>query len=81
MCSYQALDRIRGDIGEAYVWIAVDETTDACGRFTANVIVGKLDKDSPSEGHLIASKQLEATNHATIVRVLQDSFRETIQSI
>ena len=59
------------------VWIAIDETTDACGRFIANVLTGKLDKKQPSLSHLIASRQLTATNHATIARLVQDSFRKS----
>jgi hypothetical protein len=35
-------------IFESILHIAVDETTDALGRFVANLIVDKLDPEAPS---------------------------------
>lgn len=70
------MDNVRQAIGEGPVWVSVDETTDACGRFIANVLVGSLSKDEASKSHLLASKQLEKTNHSTILQLMLDSFRK-----
>lgn len=69
------LQEIRDDIGDSNIWLSVDETTDSCGRFIANVIVGKLTENEPGTPHLIISRVLEVTNHSTIARVVRDALR------
>ena len=69
------LESIRSDIGGNCVWISVDETTDLCGRYIANFVVGKLHPDEPGNPHLLACKVLEKTNHSTIARFVNDSLR------
>lgn len=49
---------IRADISDNMIWISADETTDSCGRYIANLIVGKLTTE-PSRAHLVACKVLE----------------------
>lgn len=66
--------KIREDIGENYIWISVDETTDAVGRYVANLIVGKLCEDE-STPYLLTCRQLEATNNETIVRFVNSSLQ------
>lgn len=41
------MDELRSDIGENYIWLAVDETTDSCGRYIANAVVGKMTSENP----------------------------------
>jgi hypothetical protein len=53
---------------------SVDETTDALGRYVANCLVGKLSEDEPGKSYLLASKQLERTNHETIARFVNQSL-------
>nr|CAD7410278.1 unnamed protein product [Timema cristinae] len=48
-----------------------------CGRYVANVVVGKLDSTGPGKPHLIVSKMLEATNSSTIAIVVRDALRKT----
>ena len=48
------LESIRSDIGENYVWISVDETSDSCRRYVANFVVGKLHPDTRGRPHLLA---------------------------
>ena len=71
----KTIEDIRGDIGESYIWLSVDETTDSCGRFVANVVVGKLDAAEPGKPHLILCKMLEKTNHSTIACAVRDALR------
>lgn len=70
----EVLSEIRADLSNNLLWISADETTDSCGRYMANLIVGKLSKD-PSTPHLVACKVLEKTNHSTIARFINDSIR------
>ena len=35
--------RIKKDLSKEKVWLSVDETTDKCGRYVANLLVGKMD--------------------------------------
>jgi hypothetical protein len=34
---------MRATIGDAFAWVAVDETTDSMSRFIAKIVAGKLD--------------------------------------
>jgi len=38
----ETISKIRNKIGDGPIWVGMDETTDAEGRYIANVIVGKL---------------------------------------
>nr|CAD7428770.1 unnamed protein product [Timema monikensis] len=69
------VDKIREDIGESYIWATVDEPTNRCGRYVANVAVGKLDSTGRGKPHLVVSKMLEATNSSTIAIVVCDALR------
>lgn len=69
------LSRIREDIGDSYIWISVDETTDRQGRYMANLIVGKLDPDTRSVPHLICSKELKKTNQETIAHFVNKALK------
>lgn len=68
------LAEIRADISNNLVWILVDETTDSCGQYIANLIIGKL-TTKPSSPHLVACKVIEITNHSTIARFINDSIK------
>lgn len=70
----KTLQKIRADIGDEYIWFVVDETTDAVGRYVANILVGKLTVTEYGAPHLLASKVLERTNNSTIARFVNDSF-------
>jgi hypothetical protein len=42
------LENIRGNIGGAFTWVAVDETMHPFGYFIANLVAGMLDIEVPS---------------------------------
>ncbi|KAF0748382.1 Uncharacterized protein FWK35_00032412 [Aphis craccivora] len=56
-----------------YIIDVYNETTDSCGRYIANLFIGKLSLE-PSPAYLIASKALEKVNHSTIARFINDSI-------
>ncbi|KAL4092191.1 hypothetical protein QTP88_026733 [Uroleucon formosanum] len=62
-------------IGDSYIYLVVDETTDINGSYIANLLVGVLNEQSPSKPFLIACKKLDKTNHSTISRFVNDSLR------
>ncbi|XP_068898406.1 uncharacterized protein [Tenebrio molitor] len=73
-CYKDTIDRIRNELDPFNIWVSVDETTDALGRYVANCLVGKLSEDEPGKSYLLASKQLERTNHETIARFVNQSL-------
>lgn len=62
-CYDQALDHIREDIGDYFIWVSVDETTDATGRYIANLVVGNLSEDRPSNPYLILCQEITETTN------------------
>jgi hypothetical protein len=71
----ETLQNIRGDIGDAFICVAVGETTDSVGRFIANPVAGRLDIEVSSNPHLICSKVLHHTNHSTVGRFVNDGLK------
>jgi len=55
--------------------IAVDETTDTNSRYIANLLVGVLKHDAPSQPYLLACKKLTKTNYSTVSRFINDSLK------
>lgn len=70
----ETIKKIREKIGDNFVWISVDETTDVTGRSIANFIIGKLSDVSGEESFLLCSKELEKTNFSTIARFVNASI-------
>jgi hypothetical protein len=66
---------MRGHIGDAFMWVAVDETTDSVGRFIVNFVEAMLDIDVPSNPHLICSQIMHHTNHSTVARFVNDGLK------
>lgn len=74
--AYEAvLSRIKTDLKDSYLWISFDETTDSLGRYIANLIVGKLDPESPSKPHLIYTKELSRTNQETVAHFVNNGLK------
>ncbi|XP_039315482.1 uncharacterized protein LOC120360022 [Solenopsis invicta] len=74
VCYNSVIENIRSDIGDNYIWISVDETTDKLGRQVANFIVGKLCEETTTP-HLISSQVLERTNNTTIARFVNSNMK------
>ncbi|KAL4136184.1 hypothetical protein QTP88_007748 [Uroleucon formosanum] len=68
------MDQIISDIGNNYVNIIVDETTDPRGLSIGNLLIGKLD-GTPSKSYLVACKELEFTNYETICQFINSSLK------
>lgn len=68
------LDEIKHEIGGNSMYIVVDETSDACGRYIVNLMIGKLTEDEPGKAYLIAVKEVEKTNNLTVTRFIQETL-------
>lgn len=51
------------------IWVSLDETTDAIGRFVVNVVIGILSKNNPGKIFLLTSEVIDTVNHSTIAAV------------
>ena len=60
------LDRIRTNIGDHYIWLAVEETTHSFGRDIVNVVIWKL------------CKELEKTNDSTIACIVSKDIHDLL---
>jgi hypothetical protein len=74
ICYEETFENIRSNIGDAFIGVAMNETTDSVVRFIANIVAGKLDIEVPSNTHLICSKVLHHTNHSTVARYVNDGL-------
>jgi hypothetical protein len=74
-CYQETIFNIREEIGDSYIWVAVDETTDVLGCFVAKLIVGKLHPEAPCRLFQIFSKVLEQTNHSTVARFVNNGLK------
>lgn len=71
---YQStLEKIRIVVGDDDIFLVVDETTDLCNRFVANVLVGVLN-GSPSKPMLLLTDFLPETNNMTINQLIIKSL-------
>ena len=73
-CYEATVKKIQTCIGSSPIWISVDETTDACGRYITNFIVGALSPTQSSTPFLLNTEALSAANHSTIAKFVVDSL-------
>ncbi|XP_003740384.1 uncharacterized protein LOC100901014 [Galendromus occidentalis] len=67
------LDSIRSHVAGKFIWLSVDETTDATGRFVAHVVVGTMETTF-SRSILLHCESLETTSGITISQVFVNSL-------
>lgn len=66
---------MREKVGDSYIFLIVDETTNINGNYIANLLTGVLSSENSCNLLLIASKKLEKTNHSTTARFVNDGLR------
>ncbi|PSN44791.1 hypothetical protein C0J52_05580 [Blattella germanica] len=76
-CYDTVLDMIKEKTRNKKVWISIDESADATGRFIANVIVGVLDhsSDESVKPFLLTSECLDRVNSTTIAQLFTTSLK------
>jgi len=73
-CYEETMNKIRTYASGKKIWISIDETSDAAGRYVANAIIGTLEIDHPGKTFLLNSECLEKANHGTIARFFDKSL-------
>ena len=66
VCYNETMARIRDEVRGKKIFVSIDETSDAEGRYVANVIVGTLELDGPGKTFLLTSEILEKVNNSSI---------------
>ncbi|KAF2887768.1 hypothetical protein ILUMI_18405, partial [Ignelater luminosus] len=69
------MKRIALELRGKYFYIVVDETTDSRGCYIANLLIGRLNLNSSTKPFLVASQELEKTNHTTVARFINDNLK------
>lgn len=75
ICYKSTMTKIQESVANRKIWVSVDETTDAVGRFVANVVIGVLSPDAPGKTFLLTTEELSETNHTTIARLFIESIK------
>jgi len=70
----ETIEYIKKCVNGKKIWVSIDETTDAEGRFIANVIIGTLTVDEPGNIFLLNSEELQKANHSTIFKLFDQSL-------
>ncbi|KAL4153881.1 hypothetical protein QTP88_001714 [Uroleucon formosanum] len=73
-CYQEVLNEIGQKVAGKKIWVSIDQTTDAEGRFIASVIIDTLFLDRPGEIFLFNLEQLQKTNHSTICSLFENSL-------
>ena len=68
------MQKIRDEVACNKIWIPIDKTTDAVGRYVANVVIGTLEAGQPSKEYLLTSEVLEKSNSSTIAQLFTSSL-------
>lgn len=68
------MEEIRNELKDKFICIAADKTTDSCGRYIANLIVGAL--VGPNSFYLVSSKRIR--NHSTIARFVCEGIQKIL---
>ncbi|XP_055493525.1 uncharacterized protein LOC129698403 [Leucoraja erinacea] len=68
------VQKIRDKVACNKIWISIDETIDAVGRYVANVVIGTLEAGQPSQEYLLTSEVLEKTNSSTIAQLFTSAL-------
>jgi hypothetical protein len=73
ICYEETLENIKGNIGDAVIWVAADEKN-SVGCFIKNLVAGKLVTSVPSNPRLICSEVLHHIDHSTVARFVNDGL-------
>lgn len=62
------------NIGNNCIWICIDETTDACGQYVANLTLRVLNDINTSTMFLINMKEIRKTSNKIITKFIHDEL-------
>lgn len=67
----ETMIKIKDPIGNN-IYIIVNETTDTCGRYIANLLIDILNENCAGKLYLIGTQELDRTNNVTVSRFVND---------
>lgn len=70
----ETISKIKEIISNNNIYFVVDETTDTCGRYVANLLIGSLDENYAGKSYLIGTQVLDRTNNVTISKFIIDTL-------
>lgn len=70
----ECIDRMKKIAAGKYIWVSIDETTDAEQRCVANFVFGVLGE--PDRAYLFSSKVLEVTNSQTVAAFFDETIND-----
>lgn len=73
-CYEDTMNEIRNQIKGKKIWVSIDESNDATGRYIANIVIGILQVDGPGKIFLLESDVLEKINHSTIIKLFDKAL-------
>jgi len=73
-CFIETMQKIREYISNHKIWISIDETTDAEGRFIANMIISTLEAKKSGKIFLLNTEELEKANYSTVSKLFDKSL-------
>lgn len=73
-CYEETLNKIRCGTRGKKIWVSIDESSDAMGRYIANVVIGTLEVHRPGEIFLLTTEVLEKTNYSTISKLFDSAM-------
>ncbi|KAL4107246.1 hypothetical protein QTP88_017630 [Uroleucon formosanum] len=73
-CYENTMNKIRNEVMGKKIWMSIDETSDATGRYIANVVMGTLEVDKPGKIFLLSCNILEKANHSTISKLFDKAM-------
>jgi hypothetical protein len=62
-------------VGDNKIWVLIDETTDVCGRYVANVVIGTLFADRSGNIFLLDSEVLDTVNLSSIAVLFDNAMK------
>ncbi|XP_003740254.2 uncharacterized protein LOC100905225, partial [Galendromus occidentalis] len=67
------LEFIRRCVSDKPIWVSIDETTDATGRYVANTVIGLLTA-TENRSFLLHAEDLERTNSSTVAQAFMNAL-------
>jgi len=68
------MNKIIQYVADKKIWVSLEETTDAEGRFVANFIVGTLEVGCPGKTFLLNCEVVEKANHSIVAKMFNNSL-------
>ena len=81
-CYEEKINFIENKIKHQKVWVSIDETTDACGRWIGHFVIGILSKvEEEYKSFMINSESFEKMNSTNIAKFFENTVNILIPDV